>query len=175
MTKSLPRKSFETLYKEFALPLTKFIIKRTGGNQDLVDEVFSRTIEASFKGYKTFKHKSSFFTWICRIALNKIADYYRSEINGKSGIVVPIIEGISEPSHAPTHEETLALNELRASVRDCINLLPFKYRQLIYLKYWKELTYKQMAKILGTSERAVEGQLYRAKHELNEIFTNKNS
>ncbi|MEK7497835.1 MAG: RNA polymerase sigma factor [Patescibacteria group bacterium] len=173
MSKNPYRKTFEILYKEFALPLTKFIIKRTGGNQDLVDEVFSRTIEASFKGYKTFKHKSSFFTWICRIALNKIADYYREQINSRSGIFVPLIEGITEPSHEPRHEEKLALDELRSSVRDCINLLPYKYRQLIYLRYWKELTYEQISKILGASERSIEGRLYRARHELSKIFIDK--
>lgn len=173
MTQNPYRNTFEVLYKEFALPLTKFIVKRTGGDKELVDEVFSRTIEASFKGYKAFRHKSSFFTWICRIALNKIADYYRSQINERSGIVVPIIEGITEPSHDPTYEEKLALNELRASVRDCINLLPFRYRQLVYLRYWKNLTYEQIAKIVGTSERAVEGKLYRARNELGEILSRR--
>ena len=173
MNKNPYRKPFEVLYKEFALPLTKFIVKRGGGDKELVDEVFSRTIEASFKGYHTFRNKSSFFTWICRIALNKIADYYRSEINERSGIIVPIIEGITEPTNDPSYEEKMALDELRASVRDCINLLPFKYRQLVYLRYWKNLTYDQISKITGVSERAVEGRLYRARNELGEKLQTK--
>lgn len=170
---SIPRKGFDALYEEVALPLTKFIVKRVGGDSEAVDEVFSRTIEATWRGYKTFRHKSKFFTWVCRIALNKISDYYRSQINERSGIVVPLIENITETDNKPSHEETLALEELRGNLRDCINLLPFETRRLLYLKYWKDLTYEQIGKIIGVSERAVEGRLYRARHELSEILSRR--
>lgn len=170
---SIPRRGFEAIYKEVALPLTKFIVKRTGGKQEMVDEVFSRTIEAAWKGYKTFKHKSSFFTWICRIALNKIADYWRNGVNERSKLIVPLLTGLAEADSWPSPEEALALSELRANVRDCINLLPFATRKLLYLKYWKDLSYEQIGKIIGASERAVEGRLYRAKNALGEILNDK--
>lgn len=167
--------TFEILYKEFALPLTKFIIKRTGGDKELVDEVFSRTIEASFKGYKTFKNKSSFFTWICRIALNKIADYYRDQVNSKSGIVVPLIEGVTKADpNSLSIEEKLVLDELRHGVNECLNLLPPDKRRLLQYRYWEDLSLRQIAKLMGTSERAVEGRLYRAKHEFAEVWTKSN-
>lgn len=139
----------------------------------MVDEIFSRTIEATWKGYKTFEHKSKFFTWVCRIALNKIADYYRSQVNARSKIVVPLIENLTETTNEPSYEEELALKELRNDVRDCINLLPFESRRLLYLKFWKELSYEQIGKILGLSERAVEGRLYRAKKLLSEKIVEK--
>lgn len=170
---SIPRKSFKKIYEEIALPLTKFIVKRAGGNQEMVDEVFSRTIEATWKGYKTFKHKSKFFTWVCRIALNKMADYYRSQVNTKSNIIVPLLENLAETTNKPSHEEILALEELRTEVRQCINLLPFETRRLLYLRYWKDLSYEQIGKILGLSERAVEGRLYRAKKDLSKVLTGK--
>lgn len=173
VTRSIPRRGFDSIYKEVALPLTKFIVKRTGGDSNAVDEVFSRTIEATWKSYKTFKHKSKFFTWVCRIALNKISDYYRSQVNSKSTLIVPLIENITETDNKPSLEEILSLDELRADVRDCINLLPFEARRLLYLKYWKDLSYEQIAKIIGTSERAVEGRLYRAKSALEQIISDK--
>ncbi len=166
-------KRFKKLYSEIALPLTKFLVKRSGGNQEIVDEVFSRTIEATWKSYKTFEHKSKFFTWVCRIALNKMADYYRSQVNRKSGILVPILENLAETSYEPSYEEKLSMEELRADIRSCINLLPHEARRLLYLKYWKDLTYEQIGKVLGLSERSVEGKLYRAKQTLAKVVSGK--
>lgn len=162
---------FVFFYKSFALPLIKFIVKRMGGDQEASEEVFARTIAAAWEGWKTFKHKSSFFTWICRIALNKIADYYREEINQQSIIVVPLLEEIGNVNiEELSATERLVLDELRSSVRACIKLLPEDKKRLLFLRYWKELTIKQIAKQLGISERAVEGKLYRARKKINEII-----
>ena len=133
-----PHKSFVILYRSFALPLMKFIVKRVGGNQDMAEEVFARTVSAAWEGWNAFEHKSSYFTWVCRIALNKIADYYREEIHKESVFIAPLLEEIAGASFtelSPT--ERLALDELRASVRACIKLLPEDKKQLLFLRYWK--------------------------------------
>lgn len=159
--------SFESIYHQLALPLTKFIVKRLGGNTEAVDEVFSDTITAAWKGWHTFNHKSSYFTWLCRIALNKIADYYRDQINRESMILTPALKGLAEADPRDlSPEEKLALEDLCASVRNCINLLPPHSRKLLYMRYWQHLSIKDIAVILGISERATEGKLYRAKHSL---------
>ena len=164
-------KGFELVYRNLASPLTGFIIKKTGGNKEAVDEVFSRTISAAWQGFHTFKHKSSYFTWICRIALNKIADYYRGQVNESSHFIAPFLEDVAfieDPNIRP--DEKLALDELRVSIRNCLNLLPKEKRNLLYLRYWEDLTIKQIAKQTGTSERAIEGKIYRAKNLLKKLF-----
>ena len=155
---------FEASYKKFATPLLKFIAKRIGANPEATDEIFQETIIAAWKGYKSFKHKSSYFTWLCRISLNKMADYWRDQINQDSHIVVPGIQKLlSLPSKEISPEEKLSLEELKKSVNDCLNLLPYETRRLLWFRYWKDLSTHEIAKILGTSERAVEGKLYRAR------------
>jgi len=169
-TKSKPI-GFEILFKNIALPLMKFIIKRMGGDEEAAEEVFARTSLAAWEGWRAFKNKSSFFTWICKIALNKIADYYREEINRDSKFVAPLLEDIAGCySNDLLPEEKLAINELRASVRACIKLLPEEKKRLLFLRYWKELSIKQIARQLGTSERAIEAKLYRARKRLNKII-----
>ncbi len=172
--KSLSYKSFESSYKKLALPIMKFIIKRMGTNSPEAEEIFSQTMIAAWQGWLTFEHKSSYFTWICRIALNKIADYYRKEINNHSRLIAPTLEeiaNIGDPSI--TIDESLALLELRQSVRECLNLLPEHKRQLLYLRFWKELTYSEIAKLLNQSNRSIEGKLYRYKIELKKILISK--
>ena len=138
----------------------------------MAEEVFSRTVSAAWEGWNAFEHKSSFFTWVCRIALNKMADYYREEINRESKFVAPLLEEIAQVCiNELSPSERLAIDELRASVRACIRLLPEDKKQLLFLRYWKDLTIKQIAKQLGTTERAVEGKLYRARKTLDEIIS----
>lgn len=169
-----PHPSFVVLYRKFTLPLMKFLVKRMGGDTDAAEEIFSRTVSAAWQGFHTFKHKSQFFTWLCRISLNKMADYYREQIHERSLLVVPTLETIAniEDKHL-TPEEKLALIELRASIRECLGLLPQEKRQLLYLRFWKELSIKKIAKILGISERAAEGKIYRAKLTLKEVISKK--
>lgn len=166
------KNSFNSIYRKLALPLTKFIIKHIGGDGDGVDEVLSATMIAGWRGWNTFKHKSTYFTWLCKIALNKISDYYRDQINKNSGIIVPLIDELTQIDHnSLSPEENLALKELRKSVNDCLNLLPYEKRRLLWFRYWKDMSYAEISKILGLTERAVEGQLYRAKHEFAKLWS----
>jgi RNA polymerase sigma factor (sigma-70 family) len=171
---SLTTSTFIILYKQFALPLMKFIVKRLGGNKEVAEEVFARTVSAAWEGWSTFEHKAKFFTWLCRIALNKIADYYRQEIHQNSIVVAPFLEEIAGfKIDDLTPEEKLILDELRISVRSCLALLPQEKRRLLYLRYWKEMSISQIAKTLGVGERSVEGKIYRAKQSLKRILNLK--
>src|SRR3989337_3635478 len=129
-----PHKSFVILYRSFALPLMKFIVKRVGGNQDMAEEVFARTVSAAWEGWYAFEHKSSYFTWVCRIALNKMADYYRNQVHERSRIIAPTFEMLADlGQHSLSPEEKLALQELKSCVLECLMLLPPQKRRLLHL------------------------------------------
>lgn len=175
-SKKLAKKhqNFAIVYKNLALPLMKFLMKRMGTDQEACEEVFSRTIIAAWRGLHTFEHKSTYFTWICRIALNKIADYYKEQVNYHSKFIVPTLEtlaNIEDKQLLP--EEKLVLDELRECVRECLNLLPEEKRRLLYLRYWRRLSLKEIAKVYCVSERAAEGKLYRARTDFKQIFITK--
>src|SRR4030042_3533182 len=166
-----PHKSFVIAYRSIALPLMKFILKRLGGNKDEAEEVFAKTVGAAWEGWNTFERKSKFFTWVCRIALNKIADYYRQEIHRESVLIAPFLEGVAElKKDELVPEEKLILDELRISIRSCLALLPQEKRNLLYLRYWKDMSITQIANVLGVGERSVEGKIYRAKQTLKRIL-----
>lgn len=165
--KSLKYQTFETLYKEAALPLMKFLIKKMGGDTKAAEEVFSQTIEAALKGYYRFEQKSTFFTWVCRIGLNKTADYYRDQINQRSRFIYPLFKDLANiEDKSISHEERMIVEELRSNLSECLNILPEEKRLLLQWRYWEELTVGAIAERLGISERAAEGKLYRARNEL---------
>jgi RNA polymerase sigma-70 factor (ECF subfamily) len=168
---------FELLYKKHLSPLTRFVFKKIGSNPEMAELIISETFEAAWKGYKTFKNKSSFFTWLCRISLNKIADYYRDQINRRSHIIVPTLKKFSqiESKELPI-EEKIVLDELKTKVNQVLDLLPVETRQLLWFKYWKELSYKEISIVFNAkygkkfSIRAIEGKIYRAKREFAKLF-----
>lgn len=165
-------KSFEVVYRELLLPVTKFVFKKMGSKPDVAEEIISETFTAAWKGYNTFKHKSSYFTWLCRISLNKMADYYHDQVNSNSRIVVPLIDSLTQiDDENLSPEETLALCELKKSVNDCLDSLPPEKRKLLWFRYWRDMSYKEIGKILGVSERAVEGKLYRARSQFAKVWT----
>jgi len=142
-----------------------------GVNEVEAEEVVESTFVAAWRGWNSFEHKSSYFTWLCRIALNKIADYYRDQINHNSKLIVPFIEALTETdSRSLSPEESLALKELRKSVNSCLDLMSPEKRKLLQFRYWYDLSYTEISKILGISERAVEGQIYRAKNEFVKVW-----
>ncbi|MDO8570406.1 MAG: sigma-70 family RNA polymerase sigma factor [Candidatus Daviesbacteria bacterium] len=167
-------RSFELLYRKHALPLMKFLIKKTGGNQFMAEEVFSSTFLAAWKGFHTFEQKSKFFTWLCRIALNKAADYYRDQIHYESHLIAPALIDIANIKDKNlTPEEKASLDEIRNCVHDCLNLLSDEKRNLLYLRYWKDMTIKGIAETFDISERSAEGKVYRAKLAFREVITKK--
>lgn len=174
MSKITRHENFAKLYKKFALPLMKFLVKKMGGNWQDAEEVFSQTVLAAYQGFHTFEKKSKFFTWLCKIALNKAADYYRDQINDRSRFIAPTLDNLANVrDNTLSIEEKLILQELRSCIKQCLLLLPEKKRRLLYFRYWSELTIAEIAKIFGISERAVEGQIYRAKLALRQIVVGK--
>lgn len=162
---------FENLYKKYMSPLTRFVFKKIGSDPENADIIVSETFEAAWKGYKTFQNKSSFFTWLCRIALNKIADYYRDQINRRSHLVVPTLKQLSQiESKDIAVDQKMALDELRNKVNEVLNLLPEEKRKLLQYKYYKDLSYKEISIVMHISPRAVEGKIYRAKKEFSKLF-----
>lgn len=143
-----------------------------GANPDTADEIVSQTFIAAWKGFSSFKHKSTYFTWLCRIALNKIANYYRDQINERSHIITPALKAMSlVEANDISPVERLALKELCDKVNSCLNLLPYEKRRLLWFRYWEDLSYEKIGKMLGISTRSVEGRLYRARHEFGKAWT----
>jgi len=160
------------LYQKWGQRILRVILQRNGGDMAVAEQVLQDTFVAALKSFHTFEHKSSYFTWLCKIALNKMSDYYRTEVNRKSRFIAPTIdelEGLLDPSASP--EEQLSLIELRESMGKCLDLLPAEYRRLLHLKYYEQLSSAQICSQTGLTPRRLEGKLYRARHALAEVVT----
>lgn len=168
--------AIDSLYRTLGDKILKFLLKRNGGDFEAAETVLQETFLSVIKSFHTFHNKSTYFTWICKIALNKLSDYYRNQVNINSKIVVPTIQqlnSIIDPSISPV--EQLALNDLKSNVNRCLNLLPPEHRQLLHLRYYQELSLKEISVKLNLTPRSLEGKLYRAKKTLAKMYAQSNS
>jgi RNA polymerase sigma-70 factor (ECF subfamily) len=170
--KSQTSQIISALYKQLGRPVMKLILKRNGGDLAAAESIVQDTFIAAYKSFHTFHHKSTYFTWLCRIALNKMADYYRQQVHQKSHFVAPALEeltNIFSPDISP--EERLSLSELQSQINKCLDLLPLEYRQLLHLKYYEQLSSKEICLKLHIAPRSLEGKLYRARKSLAAVIS----
>jgi RNA polymerase sigma-70 factor, ECF subfamily len=125
--------------------------------EDVVGDTFLRALEHlpcyEWRGVP-------FSAWLFRIASNMIASRTRraSSVSGH-----PFTE-IAD--RAPGPEDMLLRRERRRAVFDAISKLPLPQRQVVLLRFGEELPHKEIALIVGRSEGAVKGLLYRGLHSL---------
>lgn len=168
----MSRQTISDLYKQLSTPILKFILKRSGGDLEAAQQVVQDTFVSAFSSFHTFHKKSTYFTWLCKIALNKLSDYYRDQIHRKSKFVLPAahtLDHLLSPELAP--EEKLAIEELQVALSHCLNLLPPEYRKLLQLKYYEQLSSQEISLQLHLGPREVEGRLYRARKSLAAVVS----
>lgn len=120
--------------------------------EDLSQEVFI----AFYKGIKNFRGDCSLSTYLYRITVNKCLSYKK-----KSSLkeVVTEILSLKASDSGISYEE-------KDVVRRSINSLSKDAKTPLVLYYYIGLSYKEIGEVLGITERAVEGKLYRAKQKL---------
>ena len=138
---------------------------------DLTQEVFIQVYET----LSGFKGDASFSTWIYRIAvnasLNKIRksskNLFVQRLETAFGVDKSHDVSIQIPDHE-SPENILILNEHREWVQKALNSLPENQRTAIVLSKYDDLSQKEIAAIMNTTEGAVEALIQRAKANLRE-------
>jgi RNA polymerase sigma-70 factor (ECF subfamily) len=130
------------------------------------------TQEAFLKAYRKlgdFDGRSSFYTWIYRIAANTAMDWRKKERHRRHA---PLPEG-PEGEDRTTSQEAgpearAARRELAGKIDAAIESLPDKYHEILVLREIEGLSYEEISERLGMSKGTVESRLFRAREKLRE-------
>lgn len=140
--------------------------------EDIAQEVFIQV----YRSISQFKSQSLLSTWIYRITVTKSLDFLRSKKRKKRfGFVRSLFGEDNTPLHEPgDFNHPGVLNERKedaAMLFKLVNELPENQRTAFILNKVEELSYREIADILNTSERAVDSLLQRAKQNLRKKLT----
>jgi RNA polymerase sigma-70 factor (ECF subfamily) len=151
----------------------RFIGDRTQA-KDLAQEVFFRVWQSA----KSYEPKAKFTTWLYRITANLCFNELKSS-RRKKWLQFLRSDGDREvqteedfPNGSPSPEDLLLAKERSRQVADALQSLPENQRMALVLKRYDDLSYEEIAQIIGCSVSAVESLLARAKRTLQEKLKN---
>ncbi|MBM3307229.1 MAG: sigma-70 family RNA polymerase sigma factor [Candidatus Eisenbacteria bacterium] len=159
-------------YKELVYAVAYRFARDPDLAMDLSQDVFVR----AYRGIKTFKGRSSFSTWLYRIAINTCIDHTRRRSRSIEPHTVP--EEVadyadSEPAtaHRAVGPDGLALSsELGEQIQRAVDALPSYHKSVFVLYEIRGLSYKEIADVVGCSIGTVMSRLHYARKKLRTML-----
>jgi RNA polymerase sigma-70 factor, ECF subfamily len=148
-----------TLCRRWERPLLRFVGRYTGGRD--VEDLYQETWLGVVRGAPRFDPERRFSTWLFQIALNHCRDWHRRRRPDQALDTVPepAAEGLGS---AETTEAQLDVERLLAA-------LPPAQREVVLLRYVRDLGEREMAEILGCPPGTVKSRLHHALARLVEL------
>jgi RNA polymerase sigma-70 factor (ECF subfamily) len=125
--------------------------------EDIAQDVFIKV----YNNLKSFKRKSDVFTWIYRITINHCRDYVKSANFRKVDLTESFILNRMVTQSDFTEEVVERINTIEK-----VSELPVKFKEVIILYYYNQLTTREIAKTLRIRESTVRTRLTRARQML---------
>jgi len=170
------RKAFEQLIKENQNKIYNLGLKLLGNREDAAD-LLQETFTKAYESLLTFQGKSSFSTWLYRIATNFALMKLRKEKRKK--ISINEIKHISDGLHRReildwswNPQSYFKNEELKAYLKDSIESLPPKYKTVFILHDIEGRSVAEVGQILSLSTPAVKSRIHRSRLFLREKLSN---
>jgi RNA polymerase sigma-70 factor (ECF subfamily) len=136
-------------------------------------EITQNAFLAAWQGLPSFRGEARFATWLYRIAYNcalKQLEWRKRERSMQAAMEAEqILEEVNKENQA---EDILELRARQAVVREQMEKLPARYRSVLILRHFQEMTYEEMADILTMPIGTIKTHLFRARHLLEERLYN---
>lgn len=132
---------------------------------DVLQNVFIRV----WNGLDNFREDAQLYTWLYRIATNESLTFIEQQ-KKRASVPLDDVEGsISNKIKADKHFDP---NKLEWKLQVAIQQLPEKQRIVFNLRYYDEMPYEEMSKILDTSEGALKASYHHAVKKIEDYIIN---
>lgn len=170
------QQAYAELLRLYRNPIYYMLLKMMNNPNDAED----LTMEAFGKAFKNLDKYSpdfAFSTWLFKIAANNCIDFLRKKSSMPNCIDQDLFAmevNLSDINGGmpPTPEDHIIEKQKIVMLRKAVDQLRPKYKELVELRYFKELTYEEISQLLGISLGNVKVQLFRAKEMLAGIMQN---
>jgi len=162
-------------YEGRALVLARRILRDDERARDAVQDAFLKAYEA----LSQFEGRSAFYTWFYRVVYNRCLDLKRQSrhrpqarlpedpLQAEALLGSGAEEGVGSSPYA-SPERARGQSELRSVVADALDCLPDGAREILVLREVEDLSYAEIAKLLGIPKGTVMSRLFHARRRLRD-------
>jgi RNA polymerase sigma-70 factor (ECF subfamily) len=173
------RREFDKVVAAYQNKVYNLIYRLINDEEEALDLTQDTFINA-YRAFHRFRGEASIYTWLYRIAVNRtknrLKQRSRQQVVEGTSVDEPVAAGedsiereIEDWSLAP--ERRLENQELGRRVDELVAALPPDFREVVVLRDYQDLTYREIADIVGISVKAVKSRLFRARSVLREKLT----
>ncbi|MBS7563551.1 sigma-70 family RNA polymerase sigma factor [Mucilaginibacter sp. Bleaf8] len=167
------QKAYADLMQRYKDSIYFMSLKMVNNKEDAMD-ITVETFAKAFEKLDKYQPEYAFSTWLFRVATNNCIDFLRK----KKLNTVSINNMMDEEDDRPLQIKADVLNPEETSIKKqqstelklLIESLPPRYRNLLTLRYFDELSYEEIAQQLDLPLGTVKAQLFRAKYLLGNII-----
>ena len=147
-------------------------------NQELAEDIFQETFIKVIRSLKRGKYveNGKFVSWVLRISHNLIIDHFRKE--KLQGTVSSESNGIdifnSQKFSEDTIEDKMVKDQILSEVKELIKELPEDQQQVIYMRHYMGLSFKEIAEQTDVSINTALGRMRYALINLRKLIRQKN-
>jgi len=168
------QKAYADLMQRYKDSIYFMVLKMVNNKEDAMD-LTVETFAKAFEKLDKYQPEFAFSTWLFRVATNNCIDFIRKKkLNTTSIHGMTDEDGDDQPlqikSDVLNPEESSIKKQQTEELRLLIDGLPSRYRNLITLRYFDELSYEEIALQLDLPLGTVKAQLFRARYLLGNIM-----
>jgi RNA polymerase sigma-70 factor (ECF subfamily) len=156
---------FEPIYNQYFEQILKFIYKRMESFDD-TKEVTARVFSKALNNIKKYSHQGfPFSSWLYRIAINEITEFYRDKTKRRAiNLNEKGVKNLSEETGTQKNEQINALKK-------ALQYLNEEDLILIELRFFEERSFSEVGSILNITENNAKVKTYRVIDKLKEIYS----
>jgi RNA polymerase sigma factor (sigma-70 family) len=167
------QKAYADLMQRYKDSIYFMSLKMVNNREDAMD-ITVETFAKAFEKLDKYQPEFAFSTWLFRVATNNCIDFLRKKKLSTVSIDNMMDEDDDRPmqikSDTLNPEETSIKKQQSKDLKVLIESLPARYRNLLTLRYFDELSYEEIAQQLDLPLGTVKAQLFRAKYLLGNII-----
>ena len=162
------RREFESIVREYSEQLY-WQIRRIVLTHEDANDVLQNTFLKAWNAYDSFNRDSKVSTWLTRIAINESLDFLRRNKHQAS-----VASDDLSVAKSLLADDFFDGNETEAMLQEAIAQLPDVQRTVFNLRYYDEMKYSDISKLLDTSEGALKASYHIAVKKITEFFKSRN-
>lgn len=167
-------RAFDEFFNAYFPRLFRFAMRRIG-HEDAAEDVVQAALVTAMRKIGTWRGEAALFTWLCTICRHEMSAYWTR--TGRQPVMLPLddnpqtraqLESLAHDGLGPDAE--LARHDLSGRVRSTLDHLPRPYGDVLTWKYIDGLSVVEIAARLGSTAKAAESMLTRARVAFRDGF-----